>query len=296
MNKVYKYFAILVIGILFASCSKSDNATVPVRDHSEQYTTDIAAIESYLDSHYIEVNSDYDVTLVKIPEGGSQLSIREQKTFPLNFKMVNKNDVDYKVYYLNLREGTQKQPTSIDSVYVTYKGTLLDDTKFDEATTSVWFQLESVVSGWSEIVPFFKSGTFDTAPSPDPVSFEDFGAGVMFLPSGLAYFNSSPSSLVPSYSPLVFSFKLNNVRYKDHDRDKILSKYEVDPAIANQKPSDYDSDGDGVANYLDIDDDNDNYLTKFEILINGSVPSFENILNCSGTTGGTKKHLDATCH
>ena len=65
----------------------------------------------------------------------------------------------------------------------------------------IWFQLESVVAGWGEIIPLFKTGTFDTSAGPNPSTFSNFGAGVMFLPSGLAYYEQMPSSLIPSYSP-----------------------------------------------------------------------------------------------
>ena len=299
MNKTFKLFLILTIGIFVTSCSKDSSvATVPLRDYNEQYTTDSAAIEAYLDTHYLTIDSDYNVTLAEIPAGGNQKSIRDQQAYPLAFKMVENSahNVNYKVYYLNLREGVKEQPSAVDSVYVSYKGALLDDTQFDASPTPVWFQLDAVVAGWSEIIPLFKTGNYDAAPGPNPTDFTDFGAGVMFLPSGLAYYAQSPSSSVPQYSPLMFSFKLNNLRFRDHDRDKILSKNEVDPLVSNQHPKAYDTDGDGIPNYLDTDDDNDRYLTKVEILINGSIPSFDAILNCSGTTGGTKKHLDPSCH
>jgi hypothetical protein len=299
MNKIFNLFLILTTGAFITSCSKDDAVTpAPQRDYVEQYVTDSTAIEAYIDTHYITVDSDYNVTLTAIPSGGTQESIREQQTYPLAFKMVENSahKVNYKVYYLNLREGIKEQPTAVDSVYVSYKGSLLDDTQFDVSPSPVWFQLESVVSGWADIIPLFKTGNYDTTPGPNPADFTDFGVGVMFLPSGLAYYAQSPSALVPQYSPLVFSFKLNNLRFRDHDRDKVLSKNEVDASVLNQHPKSYDTDGDGIPNYLDTDDDNDRYLTKTEILINGSVPSFDAILNCSGTTGGTKKHLDPACH
>ena len=49
------------------------------------------------------------------------------------------------------------------------------------------------------------------------------GAGVMFLPSGLAYFNGASGS-IPSYSPLIFSFKLYAIKRADQDGDGILSR------------------------------------------------------------------------
>ncbi len=286
MNKIYQLFSLLVIGILFASCGKDDDQYIaPPRDYAVQYPVDLANIEKFLDEYYMEVSPEFDVTFTKIPEGGTQLSIKDQTAYPLQFKMVNKNEVDYKVYYISLREGINDKPSRVDSVYVSYKGTSiflkneavvpattpptyvdnLYTAQFDYAQTPIWFKLEEVVPGWQEIIPLFKTGDFDTTSGPNPTTFTDFGAGIMFLPSGLGYYNSSPNSQLPSYSSLIFTFKLNSLRYRDHDKDGILSKDEVDPAVLGQNPKDYDSDGDTFANMFDLDDDGDHILTKNEI-------------------------------
>src|SRR5690606_26668749 len=96
----------------------------------------------------------------------------------------------------------------------------------------------------------------------NPVTFADYGVGVMFLPSGLAYYNQVTGA-VPRYSPLIFTFNLYELNYRDHDNDGILSKDEV--ANPGDNPLDYDSDNDGIPNMYDKDDDNDSYLTRFEI-------------------------------
>ena len=275
MNKYLKLalifvFGLTLIGLTLASCTKNEttNYDVVLKEYPVQYLADLDSIDKYLNTHYISsVDADFNITFAKILTGGTQLSIRSQQTYPLSYKMVQNDThgVNYKVYYLKLREGTNESTSAVDSVYVSYKGSLLTDVQFDYSEAPVWFQLESVVAGWGEIVPLFKTGTYDTAPGPNPSTFSNFGSGVMFLPSGLAYYNQIPSALIPSYSPLIFSFKLKSQKSRDHDRDGILSKYEVNPTIANQKPKDYDSDGDGIPNYYDIDDDGDNFMTKIEI-------------------------------
>ncbi len=278
MNKYLKLalifvFGLTLIGLTMASCSKNETPSydVALREYPVQYIADTIEIDKYLNTHYISsVDADFNITFAKIPTGGTQLSIRAQRTYQLLSKMV-KNDnqgVNYKVYYLKLREGTNESTSSVDSVYVSYKGSLLTDEQFDYSETPIWFQLESVISGWGEIIPEFKTGTYDTAPGPNPSTFSNFGAGVMFLPSGLAYYNQMPSSLIPSYSPLIFSFKLKSQKSRDHDRDGILSKYEVaapTTLVPNPKQKDYDSDGDGTPNFYDIDDDGDRFMTKIEL-------------------------------
>lgn len=277
MNKYFKIVLFLVIGITITSCTKNDStSSVALRVYATQYAADMDSIDKYIDTHYITVDADYNVTMTKIPVGGTQQSIRTQQTYPLQYKMVQNDDhnVNYKVYYLKLREGTNQSTTAVDSVYVSYKGILTTDGQFDYSESPVWFQLQTVVAGWGEIIPLFKTGTYDTSEGPNPTTFSNYGAGVMFLPSGLGYYNQIPSAYIPSYSPLIFSFKLNSQRSRDHDRDGILSKDEVDPTVIGQKPEKYDSDGDTFANMYDKDDDGDHYLTKVEtkrpnITVNG---------------------------
>jgi FKBP-type peptidyl-prolyl cis-trans isomerase FkpA len=300
MNKFFKILFVIAITVSFSSCNKDDdNKAEPLRDYTVQYAADIDSIDDYLDTHYMEVDADFNVTYTEIPEGGTQQSIRLQTDYPLDFVMVNNedHDVNYKVYYIKLREGLGRKPTEVDSVHVAYRGTLINDTQFDLAQNPIWFQLQEVVPGWSEIIPKFKTaGTYDDSEGPDPVDFQEYGAGVMFLPSGLGYYgNSSPSGTIAGYSPLIFSFKLMELRYKDHDRDGILSKDEGDPTDPTIKLIKYDSDGDGTPNLYDVDDDGDHFLTKNEIKnpITGNPYPFADIPTC---TDGKKKHLSAACH
>ena len=277
MNKYFKIVLFLVIGITIASCTKNESSSsVALREYKVQYAADLDSIDKYIDTHYITVDADYNVTMTKIPVGGTQLSIRLQQTYPLDSVKVQNDDhnVNYKIYYLKLREGTNQSTTSVDSVYVSYKGILTTDGQFDYSESPIWFQLQTVVAGWGEIIPLFKTGTYETTEGPNPTTFSNFGAGVMFLPSGLGYYNQIPSAYIPSYSPLIFSFKLKSQRYRDQDRDGILSKDEVDPTDVGQKPEKYDSDGDKYANMYDLDDDGDHFLTKVEtkrpnIMVNG---------------------------
>ncbi|WP_318643335.1 FKBP-type peptidyl-prolyl cis-trans isomerase [Flavobacterium ardleyense] len=288
--KNFSKLLFLLLAVAIASCSKNDKIeTVPLRDYALQYTADLDSINKFIDTHYMTVTPELDVTFAKI-DASAQPSIRQQSDFPLQFKTVTQGTIDYKVYYINFREGANRQPTKLDSVYVTYKGELLSGTSFDQAQTPIWFELDKVVKGWPEIVPMFKTGFYDNSgDQSNPTSFTDFGAGVMFLPSALGYYGStSQSGSIPLYSPLIFSFKLMELRYTDHDGDGILSKDEV--ANPGDDPELYDTDGDGTPNYRDVDDDGDGYLTKFEIRENGVIT----FPTCPG--GTISKHLDPTCH
>ena len=204
------------------------------------------------------------------------------------------------MYYIKLREGTERAPSEVDSVHVAYRGSLLTDVQFDYSPNPLWFQLQDVVPGWGEIIPKFKTGTYDTNEGPNPVNFQNYGAGIMFLPSAYGYYaNSSPSGTISSYSPLVFSFKLMELRYKDHDRDGVLSKDERDPANPTKKLIDYDSDGDGLANLYDVDDDGDKVLTKKELKKpDGTYHTFETVPGCDGLSTNpnrVRRYLDINC-
>lgn len=322
MNKVTFYFIGLMATISLFSCEKEDNTitAAPLKNYEEQYNDEITIINNYLDSHYINVTkdrgkqNDQDVTISKITDATTQFSIKSYEnntgdSYPqLRSRIVNLHGLDYKVYYLILRQGSKnsstnrggESPCNTDSVLAAYSGSYLKSTTENEATTvsATFFEdsknpprfssLMGVIKGWSEIFPQFKSGSFSENETNGTISFYDFGAGVMFIPSGLAYYNLSAGS-IPSYSPLVFSFKLYEIERVDTDGDGIFNyledlngdgymnsfvnktnypKYPDDSTIDWYKD---DTDRDGIPNFLDIDDDNDNYSTKFEIAA-GSDP------------------------
>jgi len=261
MKQLNKYFLLLIGLCSLVSCKNDDDVTVPPpRPYAEVYPEDLAKIETFLNTHYVEVDSDFNTTFFEIPENGSQTPISDMPE--LEFKEVNTHNLTYKIYYLKLREGVGENPTRVDSAFVSYKGNLISDISvtFDQRVNPIWFPLEDVIRGWGEIIPEFKTGTHTIEPN-GSVNFEDFGVGVMFLPSGLGYYNTAVGN-IPSYSPLIFNFKLYKLHFRDHDRDRILSKYEYG---SNFNGLPIDTDGDGLPDYLDRDDDGDGYLTKDEI-------------------------------
>jgi hypothetical protein len=337
MNKFKYYFIVLITTLSLFSCSKDNpTETEVIKEYSVQYKADITTIEEYLKTTYITVTNhagfadDQDVTFTKIPAGGNQPAVwsyLNNTSFPkLLSRDVKLHDITYKVYYLVLREGTGDKPSNVDGVLAAYKGDYLTQvaatstttasltaTQFEESKNpQSFFSLTNTIVGWSEIFPQFKKGTY-TSNADGTVSYADFGAGVMFLPSGLAYY-ASGSGTIPSYSPLVFSFKLFEIQRLDQDADGIPSYLEdlngdgyvydfrntinYPTAIASNPD---DTDADGIPNFIDVDDDGDNYTTKLEIKdpISGLSIPFAAIPDCSGNTSNAnrvKKHLDKNCH
>ncbi len=306
MKKLFNVVLLFSVTLFITSCNKDEETEVPLRDYAEQYATDIAAIESYLQTHYIEsvVNNpgqpdDQTITFAAIPAGGSQVSIWNQIQYPLSFVSVEKDNIIYKLYYLKTREGSgsnSKAPCNFDNVLVAYEGNLLNGTVFEtNYLPQDFFNLNGVIRGWGEVFPKFKSGSYVGNPN-GTLSYFDFGAGALFIPSGLAYFNVQRTN-IPAYSPLIFRIKLLEVVRIDHDSDGIFSYLEDgngDGYLRLNDPLD-DTDGDGTLDFLDVDDDGDGFLTKSELKIGNSsnYHTFETVPSCSGQT--RKRHLTAGC-
>ncbi|WP_281232152.1 FKBP-type peptidyl-prolyl cis-trans isomerase [Flavobacterium gelatinilyticum] len=288
MNKFKYYFILLLAGAAIVSCNKSDDddvVTVPLRDYAEQYKADNDSIVKYLKTNYMTVTADLDVTFAKIPAGGTQQSIWDQKEYPLKTREVYDDAITYTVYYISFNEGTVDNPMNTDRIYASYTGYTLGNVMFDSSynVPGIWDLDGSgsrgvFVDGWKEIFPQFKTAKRSDKPGADGAyTYTGYGAGVMFLPSGLAYYASAGTKYA-AYSPMIFSFKLFDLTRLDHDFDGI---YDVDEDLNGDgyvydfrnttkypnPPADLidDTDKDGIPDFLDADDDNDGYSTLYEI-------------------------------
>lgn len=318
MNKVKFYFISSLLSIVLFSCTPDDEAQAkPPRDFTVQYPVDIDSIESYLKTHSFSVLDEagrIDVKIDTFIVGNTQgkVSIWDNTDYPLQFKMV-KNDsrrsnlvdgisldpVDYKMYYFVINEGGGATTTRFDSTFVSYRGWRLDNKQFDISNTPIWATFPSMtpnetalISGFRQFSALLKTALSINVGTDGGVNYTNYGVGVVFLPSGLGYYDR-PVANVPSYSPLVFTVRLHANRKRDHDRDGILSNFEN--GIGVEDLHTVDTDGDNVPDFLDIDDDNDNLRTLIEIRnpATGKPFPFNEIPTCLG--GTLKKHLDPSC-
>ena len=251
---------ILTLLITFFSCNKDNDDDTEIFDAVAQSFIDDELLVDYLQSHY------YIPALDNEPFGtvdtlmNNELSLFSQ----VETQNITHNDISYNLYYLLIEEGVNDSPTRYDSVFVKYRGFRLDSVKFDESTnfntTRSWLDLNSVIQGWKYGFPNFKSGNNVSEPG-EPISFEDNGKGILFIPSGLAYGNSGASSIPPN-APLLFHIELALVVTADNDNDGVLNMHE--DLNGNGETADDDTDGDGFPNYVDPDDDGDGTLTKDE--------------------------------
>lgn len=296
---------------IFTACSKDDDPVeeIPPRDPAEQVVEDEEALVSFLQTHFYneedfinpDENFDYVVRFDTIAgENSDRTPIYDSEL--LSTKQFERFDVEHTLYILKIREGEGPKPTFADSAYVKYQGTLLNNNVFDANTAvPIWFNFPgtvvrnsqgqptlqgNTVPGFVQALTEFGEATEYTVNEDNTISWsDDFGIGAVFFPSGLGYFNT-PRGSIPSYSPLVFSFNLLRTVEADHDGDGIPSWMEdidEDGSLLND-----DTDGNGIPNYSDPDDDGDGTPTRQEITIRADGT----IIFHDETGDGTPNYLD----
>ena len=99
------------------------------------------------------------------------------------------------LYYIINEPGTGTQPTAASNVTVAYKGYFTNGNVFDQSKAEgISFGLNQVIKGWTEGIPYFKTG----------------GSGVLLIPSHLGY-GSTNNGPIPGGSVLIFDVKLISV-------------------------------------------------------------------------------------
>lgn len=268
---------------LLSSCKKDDDTfeEIPQRDRTEQQVADLDSLKNYLNTHYYNRatfagpgnHTISELIIKKLQKDGSgnylpmpdadnnqMLSVAVDIDNP---KITTHQDITYQYYTLELNEGGGVNPHFSDNVRLNYNGFLPDGKSFDGSITPVEFDLMSLIPGWRAVIPQFKTAEGFNENADGTVTFNNYGLGVMFLPSGLGYYGNPSSGNIPAYSNLMFAFELYQSEINDHDGDGIPSYMEDldgDKNLYND-----DTDGDGIPNFLDNDDDGDRILTINEM-------------------------------
>ena len=307
-RKIGLSISIAVLSLV--SCNNDDDAITrtPPRDRAEQQIADNDSILNYFNTHYYNA-SDFDgvdtpkikdLVLDTIPDGKVKLAdeLYDAVNNP-NGKLipytVTYAKTEYIYYVLELNKGGgDEAPHFCDKVRVLYEGSLVSNDKiFDSAITPIDLDLvgntptSGTIFGWRLVFPQFNpSETIGTA-SDGTRDYTNHGTGVMFLPSGLAYFSNSTTG-IPAYSPLVFKFELLQSFVNDHDDDGVPSylediftidgiagsdgEFTIDGDDRNSDTDD-DTDNDGTPDYVDTDDDGDGVSTEDEDLDGDGDPT-----------------------
>ena len=280
-----KYACGLIIGLLFiaTSCKKDDDVVevIPPRDRGPEALRAQEEIEEFLETHfynYEDFETDPENFKIKFDtiagDNASKTPLMGQADF-IMVKDVEDTDVEYKLYYLNVRDGGGEKPHFSDYTINTYEGRLMNLDLFDSSVIPVRFNLvdtptsSGIIRGLQQAIIQFR-GASNVISNPDgTLTFENYGIGAVFIPSGLAYYQYPPATGgLNAYDQLIFSFELFESEVADHDEDGIPSYMEdlnEDGFLLNDN-----TDGAGAVNYLDDDDDGDGRLTKYEIEIDGN--------------------------
>ena len=292
---------IMVLGILL-SCGDDDGipevTVVPPRPLSEVAAENDEEIQEYLETHFYNyedfttppANFDFRVRLDTIAGINSDKTPLSQQvtTIPIEVSSEqfgleeDEGDITHNLYYVNVRPGVGGSPTIADSTLIKYEGSLLDGSQFDAISDFTWQELPFFIRGFANGVAALQSGSSEgLVVNPDGTSqITNSGIGLLFIPSGLAYFNSPPTTTIGAYDPLIFSVELGLfIEDTDNDNDGIPSIMEDlngDLDIFNDN-TDNDVERDlgllvGIPDFRDTDDDGDGVLTRTEISdANGNI-------------------------
>ncbi|MEO9511307.1 MAG: hypothetical protein ABJN84_15075 [Flavobacteriaceae bacterium] len=292
----YGFFVGLIIGTLFFSCKNDDDLDVEVIEASllsEVAPEDDAEIKEFLQTHFYNYEEfetppadfDYKIRIDTIAGDNADKTALIDMVDNLKSASVNvssdafglddgEEDVAHTYYYLEARVGGGGSPTYADSTLLRYRGTLLDGTLFDENQTFSWQELPFTIRGYAQGISNFHAGTEDqiVENGDGTIEIANSGVGMFILPSGLAYFNSTPSILIPTYSILLFEVEIGAfIEDTDNDNDGVPSILEDLNGDGNLNNDDTDEEdeinnfGFSVPNFQDADDDGDGVSTNDEI-------------------------------
>lgn len=255
--------------ILLVTCDANENVGIPF-DAEAQALIDRDRVSSFLTHNYYDTTVDSIKPLV---EGSGNIALINDNN--LKTQTVTDNDIEYNLYVYIKNIGTPEIdkgfPSVMDSVLSVYQGKLIIDSvsvaTFETRRSPIWFNLNSVIRGWTYGFSNFKNGNIvkdqDGNPINGPITYENGGKGVLIIPSGLAYQNiGSGFSIGPNQNLLFYLELYDFVQNTDADNDNVPSIKE-DPD-GDGDPRNDDTDGDGIPNYADTDDDGDGVLTKNE--------------------------------
>ncbi len=281
----YRILVSLIFVAVVFSCKKDDDGIVEVPPSllSDVAPEDDATIKEFLNTHFYNYEDfenepdgfDNKIIIDTIAGENSNKTPMMEYAKVVTFNIssshfglsAGEEDIPHKLYYIEVRKGGGGSPTFADSTLVRYQGSLLNGTLFDENKDFNWFEISGIAArGFADGLAQLYAGT------PDQVidnvdgtyNIANSGLGIIIMPSGMAYFNNSPSSLIPSYSILMFKVELGlYVEDTDLDNDGIPSIEE--DLNGNGYLYDDNTDEDTFSNFRDPDDDGDGVSTRREI-------------------------------
>lgn len=276
-------FAAVALLALMACNKDDDSSSGPtLRDLTEVAAENETELQAYLKTHFYNYEEfenpsegfDYKIVFDTIAgENADKTPLIDRPE--LRDTVINIDDVPQKMYVLIARQGSSEEhPLLGDQVVVKYEASYTNGVVQDASNIEISFNtLGGLTEGFAWFCTKLHVGTgydADNQPNDGTIIWNnDYGIGAVFVPAGLAYYSSG------NYNPYIF--KLDMLAFSETDQDQIYS-YQAGGNISspdgipsskedlngNGDPRDDDTDGDGIPNYLDADDDNDGILTLYE--------------------------------
>ena len=286
----YGILAFLLVVLLFSSCNNDDGGpdviSVPPRLLAEQVGEDEQEIREFLQTHFYNyeefleqpVGFDFKIKIDTIAgeNADKRPMMEDAEAFTINVSSSHfglseeENDIPHTYYFIEVLDGKGESPTVADSVFVKFQGSLLDGSLFDESPTFLWQENPFTLRGYSNGIAQLNAGTTEQIVDNGDGTFDvsDKGMGIVIMPSGLAYFNQSPSNAIPAYASLLFKVELGLfVKDTDNDGDGIPSIFEdLDGnGYLFDDNTNADDEFSPLPNFRDPDDDGDGTSTRSEI-------------------------------
>ena len=230
MKKIKNIFTLFIISLVIFSCG--DNARgIPVDnfDHEAQALIDNDSLTQFLKNYYFDTSSESIKPLVS-----GKTSLADDTSGNLKTLNVTENDIDYTMYIYVINRGGKDAsgsvinpkgaPSVVDSVFAKYSGQRIVRTDsiaavpFDQNTSGIWFTLDGVIRGWTNGISNNLEGGKNITNN-GPITYQNFGKGILIIPSGLAYRNAGTNGIPPNENLLFYVSLLDLVEDTDHDND-----------------------------------------------------------------------------
>jgi len=302
------FLTLVLISIIAGNCKKNKPTYKPPRDRKEQYATEKDSILNFLKTHTYTVDSRWHFILDTLTDPQTQTSLYDAAQV-VQMQDPEVDDLTYDVYFIPFRTGTELNITTCDRIFAAsrvmdFTGEVYFNTpELSAEWANVWTPVLSKLNipGLRYVLTHFKSGTFTTNPD-GTVTFDNFGAGVAFIPSGLlgnyGYSTAAGDNgkVLKAYSPVIVDFKILHVNL-DIDNDNVPNIVEDlngdgDPTNDNtDKETEDQNNFPNIPNYTDPDDDGDHLRTKDEDPNGDGDPT-----NDDTDGDGIPNYLDADTH
>src|SRR5690606_31154881 len=267
--KFVGFAAVALLALLACNNDDDSNNGPTLRDLTEVTAENESDLQAYLKTHFYNYEQfenppagfDYKIvfdTIAGDNAGKTPLIERPE----LRDTIIKIDDVPQKMYMLIARQGaSEEHPLLGDQVVVKYEASYMNGIVQDASNVEVSFNtLGGLTEGFAWFCTKLNVGTgYDAENQPDDGTIvwnNDYGIGAVFVPSGLAYYSSG------NYNPYIF--KVDMLAYSLADQDQIYDfntrsyisspdgiPSRLEDLNGNGDPRDEDSDGDGIANYLD---------------------------------------------